>query len=725
VIVHYLKILIFPHQHCSNTIEHENIGQVQIMTKVSRNDLCPCGSGRKFKKCCGQNQPRAEQPTHFVSIEQMLHSVKQFQQVGKQQEALSVYHDLLRHCQNNADALHSLGLLSLQLGMPEEALDLMQRAVNANPQVSAFQNNLGNALNMKGRHEEAIVHYQSALQLRPDYVEAHNNLGLALNALGKTEKAIPHYKRALELRPDYAGAHNNLGLAMFKADDNSEEAIAHIRQALELMPDNFDAHNNMALVFCAQGKLDQALPHYQRSLDLRPNNIDTYISIGGAYLDLGHHDQALEYYEKALVIKPDHTTLHDNKLLTLNYMPNCDPASLYEHHRKYFRCCAESLLSTIQPHLNNRSPNRRLRIGYVSSDFRQHPVAHFIEPVLERHNHEKFEIYCYYADSREDAINRRIRSYADKWREIMGKPDEEVVRTIREDQIDILVDLGGHTGGTRLLIFARKPAPVQVTWLGYPNTTGLTTMDYRITDIYADPVGMTEAFHSEQLVRLPECFSCYSPPRNSPDVAESPFFRDGYITFGSFNNFAKVSTEVMRLWAKVLVAVPDSRLILKYRGLNGDYLQKRVVDFFASCNVPADRLELLGSDGSQFDHLARYNDIDIALDTFPYNGTTTTCDAIWMSVPVITLAGQTHVGRVGVSQMNNLGLSELIAISQEDYVLKAEKLAKNTDYLRKLRSGMRARMSASPLMNAERLTRNIEQAYRNMWLGWCQGNQKR
>ncbi|MEW6330081.1 MAG: hypothetical protein AB1560_01340 [Pseudomonadota bacterium] len=394
---------------------------------------------------------------------------------------------------------------------------------------------------------------------------------------------------------------------------------------------------------------------------------------------------------------------------------------MYAAHREYARRREAPLAALIRAHANDRSPGRRLKIGYVSSDFRRHSVAWFIEPVLAQHDRERFEVHCYANHFQEDEVTRRIMSHADHWCRIFGTPDEGVADQIRADRIDILVDLNGHTAMNRLLVFARKPAPVQVTWLGYPNTTGLSAMDYRLTDGFADPVGQTGHLHSEKLVRLPECFSCYQPPADAPAVSELPARNKGRVSFGSFNKLNKITPGVMKLWAGILRAVPGSRLILKSTGLGEPAMQQTVRDAFMRREVTPDRIELLGHDPSSAGHLGRYADIDIGLDPFPYNGTTTTCEALWMGVPVVTLAGKVHAGRVGVSQMSNLGLTELIARTPEEYIAITTSLARNLEDLARLRSELRDRLLASPLTDAPRFTRNLEQAYHNMWEDWRLG----
>jgi protein O-GlcNAc transferase len=509
-------------------------------------------------------------------------------------------------------------------------------------------------------------------------------LGNALAAQGRVDQAIVHYERALALMPDLAEAHNNLGIALV-TQGKIDQAIAHYERALALKPDYAEAHNNLGLALVAQGKIDQAIAHYER----------------------------------ALALKPDYAEAHSNLLLTLNYASGKDSAAVYSAHVDFAKRWEAPLVTLIQAHVNDRSLERRLKVGYISSDFRKHSVSHFIEPVLENHNRDRFEIFCYSNNPREDELTKRLKSYVDHWRSIIGVSDELVAQQIRADQIDILIDLNGHTALNRLLVFARKPAPIQVTWLGYPNTTGLSTMDYRITDGFADPVGMTEHIHTEKLVRLPECFSCYKPPRDAPEVSALSAREKGYITFGSFNNLAKITPEVMAIWAKILLAIPGSHLTLKNSGLGVKAMQQTVQETFAELGIVLERLELLGSDRFQKAHLERYRNIDIGLDPFPYNGTTTNCEALWMGVPVVTLAGQTHAARVGVSEMSNLELTEFICYSPEEYIATALRLAADLERLSALRMELRSRMAVSPLTDAHRFTKNLEQAYLVMWQDWC------
>jgi predicted O-linked N-acetylglucosamine transferase (SPINDLY family) len=442
--------------------------------------------------------------------------------------------------------------------------------------------------------------------------------------------------------------------------------------------------------------------------------------IGNQMLSQGMSKEAIDQYEMALILAPENTFIQSNYLCALNYQATSNMDKIFAAHKKFGEFCErsaaklDSLQSAAPPHVA-ASDHRPLRIGYVSSDFRHHAVSHFIEPVLAAHDKSKFELFAYYHHIVVDDMTKRIQSHVSHWRSLVGKSDADIAAMIRADGVDILIDLAGHTATNRLPVFARKPAPVQVTWLGYPNTTGLSTMDYRITDAFADPQGLTDAFHTEKLHRMPDCFSCYSAPTDAPAVAPLHAMRTGRVTFGSFNNFAKITPEVISTWSNILKRIPTATLFLKHKDLESVPMTQFIHQQFMTRGVLVSQLRIQGNDASHVEHLNRYNTIDIGLDPFPYNGTTTTLDALWMGVPVITLEGISHAGRVGVSQMSNLGLQELIARNQNEYVQIAVALAQDLPRLATLRAGMRERMLASPMMNVAGFTSNLERAYESMW----------
>ena len=392
---------------------------------------------------------------------------------------------------------------------------------------------------------------------------------------------------------------------------------------------------------------------------------------------------------------------------------------MFAEHCRWAEVHAEPLGRDVVPLSSDGDPGRRLRVGYVSNNFREHSVAFFVEALLASHDRSKVEIFCYADIMLADEFSGRLRRHSAQWRVITGQSDAQVAELIRQDAIDILVDLAGHTARNRLLVFARKPAPVQVTYLGYCNTTGLSAMDYRFTDALADSPGTTEHLHTEQLVRLPDCAWCYRPPDASPAVETPPVLRSGHITFGCFNARPKITGEMLALWARLLLEMPASSLLLKNVGFGEPSARQHTRDLLAKAGIAPERVELVGRVPTLAGHLATYARVDIALDTFPYHGTTTTCEALWMGVPVITLAGRTHASRVGVSLLTTTGLPELVASSPDEYVKIAAALATDVPRLAALRTTLRTRMASSPLMDASRFARNVEAAYRQMWRTWC------
>ena len=745
------------------------------MSGPSRNELCPCGSGRKYKRCCGSGLSPATTTSaapsgaiahaarirlpdgRMVAPAAAIQAALQLHQSGHPLKAVELYDRVLQADPAHADALHLKGLAARQLGNFDVAVRLIQHAIKLSPNVAMYHNNLAQAwlslnrldaaagaceraaaldpglaeahynlgwiCSRRGQLDRAASCFAQALNRRTDYVDALVALGEVLTRQGKLESAFAHFGRALALRPDSVEAHVNMGI-VFAARREFDRALVHYGRALALQPDSVEARNGMGNVFARQDRWAQAAEHYGRALTLDPDSPIIHANLASALIYQREFGQALAHYERALVLQPGQVQFHSNLLQALNYVPGTDNAAFYAAHREYARRHEEPLAGSAVAHPNDHCAARRIKVGYVSSSFRQHSIAHFIEPVLKRHDHRQFEVFCYSNNAVDDAVTARLQSCVDAWRFITGRSDEDVADQIRVDRIDILVDLDGHCGTNRLPVFARKPAPVQVTWIGYPNTTGLSAMDYRITDGYADPIGVTDRFHSETLLRLPDCFSCYAPPLDAPEVGELPALNAGYVSFGSFNALVKINSGVMALWARLLKAIPDSCLVLKNRSLEEAVTQRSIQDFFANEGVPEERLILLGHSPSQVAHLEHYRRIDIGLDPFPYNGTTTTCDALWMGVPVITLAGAMHVSRVGVSQMMTLGLPQLIAGSEQEYIGIGVRLAGDLRALAELHRELRCRMSASPLADAPRLTRNLEDAYRGIWQRWCDGKGK-
>jgi predicted O-linked N-acetylglucosamine transferase (SPINDLY family) len=468
----------------------------------------------------------------------------------------------------------------------------------------------------------------------------------------------------------------------------------------------------LGAAYHAKGHLSEAISYYQKAIEIDTHFVHALNNLGGALKDKGQLREAENYLRRALHIQPDYEAAYSNLLLNMHYDDRYSPEAIFSEHIRFANQFEKPLSSQRPPHLNEVNSDRRLRIGYVSPDFRRHSVAYFIEPVLSSHNHDSVEIICYSDVVIPDDVTHRIQGYADTWLSIVGESDKDVAALIQEHKIDILVDLSGHTANNRMLLFARKPAPIQISWIGYPATSGLSAIDYKIVDSYTDPPGMTEHYYTENLIRMPNCFLCYLPDRESPEVGHLPALKSGHVTFGSFNNFAKVNPDMIALWSDILKAVPGSRLLMKAKSLSDRSTREYVTEMFIQKGIPADRFELLGWESSSKGHLEIHNRIDIALDTFPYHGTTTTCEALWMGVPVITLTGKTHASRVSTSLLTNVGLHEFVAASQEEYVGKAVGLANDISHLQSLRNSLRNMISESPLMNAKRFTIQLENCYR-------------
>lgn len=637
---------------------------------------------------------------------------------GRLQQAEAVCHDVLEHDPDNSDAWHMFGVISCLKGDYLKAFDLISKAIASDGTNPAYFNSLGNVLRYQGKLYEALEFYTKALHLKPDFPEAHNNLGTVLRDQGRLDEAMEYFTKALHLKPDFPEALNNLANTLRNAG-KLDEAIDCCRTLLQHRPDSPEIYSSLGILFRDQGKLNEAIEYSRKAIELKPDFPEAYNILGIALRDQGKLDEAIECFQKALQLNPDLAFVHSNLLLSLHYHDQIEPVQLFSQHKRWSEQHASAFLTTIKPCLNDSSPSHRLRIGYISPDFRKHSVAYFIEPVIASHDRAAFEVFCYSDVVRPDSATDRFKGLVNCWRNIVGLSDEQVADLIRKDKIDILVDLAGHTANNRLLLFAAKPAPVQATYLGYPNTTGLATIDYRITDSCADPPGKTDHLYTEELVRLPHGFLCYKPNEEAPEVGKLPAHESGIITFGSFNYSPKISSEVVRLWSEILALVPNSQLVLKSNSLSDTGARERMKGLFVQNNVSPNRIRLLGFVPSIFNHLELYNTIDIGLDTFPYNGTTTTCEAMWMGVPVIVLAGQAHVSRVGVSLLSSAGLTDLIAESAEAYLGKAVKLADNLGHLQDLRMNLRAMMLDSPLTDAGRFVCALEKAYRQMWHHWC------
>jgi predicted O-linked N-acetylglucosamine transferase (SPINDLY family) len=700
-----------------------------------------------------------------------------FKQLGKLDQAAACLQQMFLLYPHDTDVPYNLGNVFKEQGKLEEAVACYQQALTLNPDFSEANNNLANVLKMQGQLEAAVTYYQRALAGNPHNVQILSNLGGVFNGLNQFEEAATCFQRALSVTPHNAEVHKDLGIVFYN-QGKYLEAVNCYQQALRLNPNDAEVYRNLGMVFYLQSRFTEAMDCYQRALALNPSEVETYRNLGILLYELGYYHEAIDFYQRALIIdskqvrthnnlgsalmKLGHLTeavacfqqalslnpndagvynnlgltcrdmgrlaeaiehfrkglainplmfLYSNLLLALNYATGYDTTTIFIEHQRFNEQYAKPL--PVFAKRENHSP-QRLKIGYVSADFYHHAVAYVFEPILAHHDHQQVEIFCYYNTLKTDEVTARLQQYADHWVSCANLSEEALADRIKADQIDILVDLSGHTAGHRLLVFAGKPAPVQVTFLGYPNTTGLKSIDYRITDSYVDPAGTADQFSAETLVRLPGSYFCYRPRDDSPPINELPVLHSGYLTFGSLNGYYKLNLDLFRLWARVLEAVPGAKLLVKTKSLNDPPTRQALLAQLAQLGVGPERLCLETFSPSPT-HLTTYHRIDIALDSFPFTGGITTFEALWMGVPVVTLVGERQVARQGLSILSTLGLTELIAYTPEEYLDICIKLATDIKYLQQLRLEMRNRMQASPLMDGVTVARNLEVAYKKMW----------
>jgi predicted O-linked N-acetylglucosamine transferase (SPINDLY family) len=663
---------------------------------------------------------------------------------GRLAEAESAYRQILARDPKHAVALNLLGVIAGQRGDEDQAIELIGKAVKLKPDFADAHNNLANSYLRKGRIEDAVSSYKRAVKFKPDMASAHCNLGAALKSLGQIEESIAASRRAIQLNPRSAEAYNNLGNALsnkgaadkaieafqsaFRINPNfadalsnlggllsaigrHEDALSYCQRAVQLQPNHAEVHNNIGLALMGLGRFDEAEAAFRRAIDLNANYADGYGNLGNTLKEKAQLDGCIDALRRAIELAPTNRVVHSNLLHTIYFHPDYGQAELLRENREWAVRHADPLRSEIRPHKNNRDADRPLRIGYVSPDFCSHTQAFFTVPLFAHHNAKEFEIYCYSDVRKPDAITERLQANPGAWRNILGLPDARVADMVRADRVDVLVDLTMHMARNRLTVFARKPAPVQVTWLAYPGTTGLDTIDYRLTDPYLDPPGTGDEYYSEKTIRLPNAFWCYDPMTAEP-VSELPALRNGHITFGCLNTFCKINDGVLSVWSKVLAAVPNSRLLLLApAGSCREHLVERL-------GVDPSRIEFVPR-MKRDKYLETHHRFDIALDTFPSNGHTTNLDSIWMGVPYVTLTGTTAVARGGTSILSNVGLTEFITDTPDRYISVVSELANDLPRLADLRASLRGRIETSPLMNASKFAEGIEAAYRQMWRTWC------
>lgn len=640
------------------------------------------------------------------------------QRRGQLPQAAMAYRQALLLESRNAGVMANLGTVLREMGELTEAVELLRTAADLEPAIASHSVNLGIAYWNQGNFSKAERTLNETLARAPDDADVAFNLGNALHGLGRQREAIDRYRQAVKLRPDYADALINLGNVHTELGEFASGMEAY-DAALRARPDSVVALNNAACLMRTLGHIDDAETALSRALQLDPGNAALHDTLGNVYKDAGDLDAAIASFRKSLELDPGSAATHSNLAYTLSFRAT-EAGPVLEECLRWNERFAAGLPRCAHDHSNGRDytdrgePNRRLKIGYVSPDFRDHCQSLFTIPLLSRHDHAAFEIFCYASIKRPDAHTRRIADYADVWRDVRALNDEALCRLIREDRIDILVDLTMHMAGGRPLLFARKPAPIQIAWLAYPGTTGIGAMDYRLSDPRLDPDGF-DAHYSERTLRLPDSYWCYDPLTHHPGVNELPAIERGYLTLGCLNNPCKLTDHTLRLWGGVMRALPDARLLLMApAGRHRQHLSQRL----GAQGIAAERIDFRPFQ-PRGEYLRSYHDIDLGLDTFPYNGHTTSLDSLWMGVPVVTRVGRTSVGRGGLTQLFQMDLLELAAESDEAFVGIAAALGHDLVRLAALRRELRTRLERSALMDASRFARHVEHAYRDAWRAHC------
>ena len=632
--------------------------------------------------------------------------------LGQLDDAISSYQNALAERPNYEVAYNNLGCSYKDLAQFENSISNFEKAIAINPDYDEAHGNLGDLLCKLGQFAEAAEHYTAAVSINPDSVQMHTSLGLALRDIGRLDEAVERLQHAIAIEPRNFFAHSGLG-SVFKIMGQLDRAISSHRKAIAIKPDFVEAHNNLGAALLAKGKLNDAIISFQHAISIKPGFIRAHSNLGYALLLIGKSDEAAGSLRQALSIKPDSADTHSNLLRCLQFGLDVDPFGLKEEHILWAQAHSGPIGKLDKKFDLDLDLKRPLNVGLVSPDFGRHPVAFLTIKLLECSNHPDLRFYCYSDRRNSDEYTERFRKTCHQWTDSTDLVDKDLAKSIQNDQIDILIDLAGHTAGNRLTMFADKPSPIQVSWAGYVGTTGLAAMDYVIADKFHCLEG-EEKHYVEKVLRLRDGYVCYDIPVGAPPVGRLPAKKNRYVTFGCFSSPAKINSQTLEIWSQILNLVPSSRLNLNFKWIDNSKNKKRILSKFKEEGIDESRISLEGQP-IFLDILERYNAIDIALDTWPYSGGVTTCEALLMGVPVVTFPGRTFAGRHSVSHLNIVGLVETIAKDKDDYIDISVSLAQDLDRLDRIRAELRERMQKSPLCDGPRFADSFRNSMREIW----------
>jgi predicted O-linked N-acetylglucosamine transferase (SPINDLY family) len=672
-------------------------------------------------------------------------------ELGRLDEAEASYRQALKIDPNYAKVHRNLGAVLHDLKRLDEAESCCRRALQLNPNVAEAHCNLGNTLRDMGRLGDSEASLRRALEISPDSVDAMIMLALTLKALDRLAEAESWVRRALEIAPDSIDAHRHLGDVLYVIGRMDESQASYLR-ALELKPDDFNANCNLGVVYWDSdrlldaeaslrraleanpksapalnilgvilmdaGRLVEAEASLRRALAIEPEAADMHDNLGTILNNLGRMEEAVACYRRALAIKSEYPHAHSNMLHCLTLIAEIDAHTLFAEHRQFGIRYETPLRSRWPDFSGTRDPGRTLRVGFVSGDLRNHAIAYYIEPILAKlAGHAQVSLHAYSNSAVEDEVSRRLRQYFVQWRQVIKLSDDSLARQIMADGIDILIDLSGHTAKNRLLAFARKPAPVQVSWMGFPGTTGLESIDYYLADRFFLPQGRFDDQFTEKIVRLPAS-APFLPSSDAPPTNELPGLTSGYLTFGSFNRLNKLNPRLIALWSGLLRSMPESRVLLG--GVDDGEKSNALAAWFAREGIERGRVEFHGR-CDMASYLKLHHKVDICLDTYPYGGGTTTLHALWMGVPTLSLAGGMPAGQSGASILGHAGLEEFVARNPDEFVGKGISWQGRLAELADIRAGLRERLATSAIGQPALIAAGLERALRIMWQRWCAG----